>query len=116
MPKFITLKMVLDNTRGRQPREEDITDGEDVGEDDGLPALSAPQSASAQGARPDATAQFWRPITISVDSLRNFYPRAGGREGTRIILKSGTAYAVLNLHGEVTSALERDGTIVDLTE
>lgn len=115
MPKFITLKMVLDNTRPNQrPHTDD--DDEEIGEDDGLPALAAPQSASAQGARPGPDAQFWRPITISVDSLRNFYPRAGGREGTRIILKSGTAYAVLNLHGEVAAALSADGAIVDLTE
>lgn len=58
------------------------------GEDDGVDEASAPAIPT-------------KPLTIAVDSIGRFYPRKGDKPGTRIILKSGTAYVVLEDHAKV---------------
>lgn len=106
---FIVVKMVVEDaaTRRRSQDEDDLDHA--GGEDDGFAEV---QPADARGGRA-ADGTRWKPLTISVDTIRNFYPRAGGREGTRILLKSGAAYAVVNDFSEIVTAL--GGAVADLT-
>lgn len=46
-----------------------------------------------------------KPLTIAVESIRNFYPRKGNKPGTRVILKSGVAYVVLEDHDAVLAKI-----------
>jgi hypothetical protein len=112
MSKFITLKMVNSNEERQRSRSNVLNDlidrhdepadrdedGEDSGEDDGLTnggvtTLALPAPAP------------WQPLTINTDSIRNFYPRKDGRTGCRVLLKTGTAYAVLDEHAEILAML-----------
>lgn len=63
------------------------------GEDDGVNEVVVPAIPT-------------KPITISVDQVRNFYPRKNDKPGTRVVLKSGTAYVVLEDHAAVLTAIE----------
>ncbi len=112
--RFITLKQITSEPHPLSPNAPDLSDEETMGEDDGLPAEAQPdvQSANARERNMDGAVQ-WKPITISVDAIRNFYPRAGGQVGTRVLLKSGTAYVVANEHADIVSVLGQD--VLDLT-
>lgn len=106
MAKFITLKQITEEleteTAGR-PFQEVTDDGEIEGEDDGIRQV---QSASAVGGvRPSGDHQGWKPNTISVDVIRNFYPRKHGRPGSRVVLKSGVAYVVVDTHDEIMAMI-----------
>lgn len=103
--KFITLKWVQNE---RHDNRAAAIDPDMEGEDDGIDLQSASATEGRSGDRVE-----WKPVTLSVDAIRNFYPRAGGREGCRVLLKSGAAYPVLNTHEEIVAALG-EGT-VDLT-
>lgn len=109
--KFITLKQITDEVENRQ--EPDV-ENNDLGEDDGMaPPSHQVQAGDARSSRSRSGAFIsWKPMTLAVDSIRNFYPRAGGREGTRILLKSGVKYIVLNEHDEIVEAL--GGDVVNL--
>lgn len=50
---------------------------------------------------PAAPAQEGFPITINAEDVREFYPRKGGRTGTRIVYKNGAARPVLEAYEEV---------------
>jgi hypothetical protein len=109
--RFVTLKMITSEQENRQ--EPDHEPGEDAGgEDDGFAQITDVQSASAhtRGARGAHIA--WKPMTLSVDAIRNMYPRDGGADGTRILLKSGVKYIVLNEHAQIAAAI---GDVIDLT-
>lgn len=98
MAKFITVKMITDEVP--PPEAEDARAGavQEEGEDDGMErdVQSASASLGRSGARTD-----WKPNTISVDAIRNWYPRKGGRPGCRLIMKTGTAYIVVDEHEEI---------------
>jgi|SRR6185437_11969481 len=103
MTKFITLKMVSSNDRNDRERDRDVETHADPiqgsGEDDGL-------EGEATGTITEAPVLPWRPLTISVDSIRNFYPRSGGRPGCRVLMKSGgVAYAVLDEHADIMAMI-----------
>jgi len=95
MTKFITLKQI---TNEPAPVEMDRDDIEDGGEDDGL----APASASMPTSAPEIE---WKPNTINVDAIRNWYPRKGGRVGCRVIMKTSVAYIVANEHDEIMALI-----------
>lgn len=103
MTKFITLKLITEEVNPL-PLADVRDEHPDVeGEDDGVettPFERHAQSASAtmgrQGERID-----WKPNTINVDAVRNFYPRRGGRFGCRVLMKTGVAYVVLDTHDEI---------------
>lgn len=41
------------------------------------------------------------PLALSVSCIRNFYPRRNGRDGTRVMMIDGTAYAVTESFDDV---------------
>lgn len=55
------------------------------------------------------------PNAFNVDLIRNFYPRKGGRKGTRIMTCNGVAYAVLE-EFEVVLAMARDEVKIEDTD
>lgn len=94
------LSVVLENERGETKtiRGATLQTGYSItglGEDDGVgdPAPTPPPVPT-------------KPVTFAVDQIRNFYPRKGDKPGTRVILKSGTAYVVSESHGEVLAKVE----------
>lgn len=52
------------------------------------------------------------PVAFNADLIRNFYPRKGGRKGTRIMTCNGVAYAVLE-EFEVVLQMVRDVPVED---
>lgn len=104
MLKTITIKDIthaaassVAGVANRPFRENDNEDG-DEGEDDGMAATGV---APAQ-----PVSQQWVPNTINIDMIRNWTPRAHGRDGCRIILKSGTAYVALDTHDEIRALID----------
>lgn len=100
MAKFITLKQITEEVRA--PEQEPLDEAELTGEDDGVG--SDTQSASAQLGRSGERTD-WKPNTINVDAIRNFYPRKGGRPGSRLMMKTGVAYVVLDTHDEIMAKI-----------
>lgn len=102
MAKFITLKQIIEelNPPHRDP-EPDTSDLE-TGEDDGL---AVQPGDATSGRHPPADAEQWKPNTMSIDAIRNFYPRKGGRTGCRVMMKTGVAYVVLDTHEEILSMI-----------
>lgn len=96
MAKFITLKMIVRETPAQFSEP---TEG--VGEDDAI---------EEQGAEPTLVRSGeveWKPLTLEVDAIRTFYPRKGGKPGTRIVMKQGgVAYIVANDHDEIAHAVD----------
>jgi len=76
-----------------RPFQENDSEIGDEGEDDGVAVAPAPAT------------QEWTPNSINIDMIRNWTPRAQGREGCRIILKSGTAYVALDTHDEIAAKI-----------
>jgi hypothetical protein len=107
MAKFITLKQIISEPR---PFAEPQTGShvEEEGEDDGLeqsPSASDVQSAQARLGHQGAVID-WKPNTMSVDAIRNFYPRKGGAPGSRVVMKTGTAYIVVEEHAEILALIQ----------
>lgn len=113
MTKFITLKMIIsqelvrpDNDASLVPfrRDEGM---EDTGEDDGLGNVVEMPTSGGQPEveQPRLRITRTQPLTIGLDSIRNFYPRKHEAPGTRLVLKSGVAYIVEETHDEVLSAI-----------
>ena len=109
MAKFITLKQIIEeaDTETVQDRR---PFAEDDGEDDGLPqSQAAPPAREVQyanaGHGPGSSFQAWKPNTMQVDAIRNFYPRKGGRNGSRVVMKTGTAYIVVDTHEEILAMI-----------
>jgi len=107
MAKFITVKQIIEEANAESVRERGtrpFAEDDEGGEDDGLPQeLPAPnvQYANASNANPTAPYQAWKPNRISVDAIRNWYPRKGGKHGCRLILKTGVAYPVADTFDEI---------------
>jgi hypothetical protein len=74
------------------------------GEDDGAGEADAQSAFAARGRQGERI--DWKPNRINIDTIRNYYPRAGGRFGTRIMMKAGAAYIVLNTFDEVTALID----------
>jgi hypothetical protein len=113
--RFLVLKMITSEAEQRRDRAAETGD---EGEDDGL-ALPARNVQYANAGGPRGDFQAWKRITIAIDTIRNFYPRAGGRNGSRIMMKSGVNYIVVNEHDEIVDAISSNDTpsspaIVDL--
>lgn len=100
MAKFITLKQITEEVNA--PEREPLDDAEVGGEDDGIQEV---QSAEARFGRSGSHID-WKPNTVNVDAIRNFYPRKGGREGSRVMMKSGVAYVVLDTHDEIMQKIQ----------
>jgi len=93
MTKFITLKQITNEPAPFAERDDD-TEG---GEDDGLAPAAAQLRAPAE--------VEWKPNTVNVDAIRNYYPRKGGRVGCRVMMKTGVAYIVADEHDEITAKI-----------
>lgn len=114
MAKFITLKQIIEEAdaqdvtrRTSRPFPESLDGDDEGGEDDGLAPemaeLPSPnvQYANADNRNPTAPFQAWKPNTMQVDAIRNWYPRKGGRSGCRVLMKTGAAYIVVESHDEI---------------
>jgi len=104
MVKFITLKLITEETHpapDADVRDDPVVEGEDDGFEETHPDV---QSASAREARQGDRID-WKPNTIAVDAIRNFYPRKGGRFGSRVLMKAGVAYVVLDTHDDIVELI-----------
>lgn len=99
--KFLTLTMIV---RENVTRNDQVQSNEPTGEDDGMD--DAP--ATPQDDRPTETREIaeTKPLTVNLDQIRNFYPRKNQMPGSRVILKSGTAYVVKETHDEILAKLQ----------
>ena len=59
----------------------------------------------ATGVAEEDTKKDLKPMTIAVDCIRTFAPRKQGMPGSRIVLKDGTSYAVVEDHDELLSRI-----------
>jgi hypothetical protein len=102
MAKFVTLKQIMEDLnpphRDPEPTDTDL----ETGEDDGLTQPADARSGRLVRSETDID---WKPNTISVDAIRNFYPRKGGRTGCRVMMKTGVAYVVLDTHEEIIAKI-----------
>jgi len=114
MMKFVTLKMIVGQELIRPDSEPVPFRGaepvDDTGEDDGLPenvvGFRPAEGSDAQIEEPRIRITKTQPVTIGLDSIRNFYPRKLNAPGTRVVLKSGVAYIVEETHAEVLEAIQ----------
>lgn len=98
--KFITLKQIMDEVRPSRNLEDHINEVHG-GEDDGLEDDAHSNVTSIT----DQVSPGWKPNTMSVDAIRNFYPRKGGQPGCRVVMKTGVAYAVLDDHADILALI-----------
>jgi hypothetical protein len=107
--KFVTLTMMV-KERVTHPERQRPQELEHTGEDDGL--VDQPHSTEIVPAEPTGP-QYEivesKPVTIGVDSIRNFYPRKDHAPGSRVILKSGVAYVVTEAHDEIVAKINALG-------
>lgn len=114
MSKFITLSMIVQESisRGRPAPQVPVQSHEPSGEDDGIdnePEQTETQTAEVVSIAPQHVVVEQKPVTIGVDSIRNFYPRKDNVPGTRVVLKSGVAYIVVESHDEVLTRINNLG-------
>lgn len=112
--KFITLSMIVRENIIRPDYRHVDTDPSEDGEDDGLVEAGGAGEASAQTAEivnigPRHEILEVQPLTLQVEQIRSFYPRKNAAPGTRVVLKSGTAYIVKQTHDEVLAEINRLG-------
>lgn len=100
--KFITLTMIVREnvTRGGQSVDPDL-----LGEDDNLVDIGEAASDNVVSIAPQYEIVESKPVTIGLDSIRNFYPRKNNAPGTRVILKSGVAYVVTETHDQILAGV-----------
>lgn len=109
--KFITLSMIVRENIIRPDYNRVDTDPSGDGEDDGLVEAggATPQTAEIVSIGPRHEILEVQPLTLQVEQIRSFYPRKNAAPGTRIVLKSGTAYIVKQTHDEVLAEINRLG-------
>lgn len=54
---------------------------------------------------PEMLKKTTKPMTIATDTIRTFSPRTRSRPGSRIVLKDGTSYPVVEDHDEINARI-----------
>lgn len=83
-------------------------DSDDIGENEG-------GTGAAGGAEPVTgealEARLREPVTISVESIRCFYPRKNSRPGTRLTFTDGGGFVVVEDYATVKARIEEAETV-----